>query len=116
MTPRALEPCQPLYPALCYCGNMEGHMHYSGILVTTSPRHFSECLLHLNRMEGVEVYHQEPDRCRVVVVQEGKTTRAQEAGFKRIAALPPRSRRRARIQFPRYQRNTPTLTPYAEPQ
>jgi nitrate reductase NapAB chaperone NapD len=63
-------------------------MHYSGILVTTDPRHFSDCLGDLKRLNGVEVFHQDPGKGRVVVVQETATIKSQEIGFNRMGSLP----------------------------
>lgn len=62
-------------------------MHYSGILVTTDPRHFTDCVGDLKRLSGVAVFHQDPGKGRVVVVQETTTIKAQEAGFNRMGSL-----------------------------
>ncbi len=63
-------------------------MHYSGILITVAPRYFTDCLGDLKRMNGVEVFHQDARKGRVVVVQETTTIKAQEVGFNRMGSLP----------------------------
>jgi len=62
-------------------------MHYSGILVTTDPRHFTDSVNNLKRLNGVAVFHQDAKKGRVVVVQETTTIKDQEVGFNRMGSL-----------------------------
>lgn len=63
-------------------------MHYSGILVTADPRFFADCVDSLKCLNGVEVFHQDAQKGRVVVVQETETIKSQETGFNRMGSLP----------------------------
>ena len=63
-------------------------LHYSGILVVTGPNEIDACIADLESLPGVEVYFCDPERRRIILVQETETIEAQEEGFRRIEALP----------------------------
>jgi periplasmic nitrate reductase NapD len=63
-------------------------MHYSGIVVVAKPRQLDECRRRLEALPGIEVHYCQPERGRLVVVQETADLEGQEAGLRRIQALP----------------------------
>ena len=63
-------------------------LHYSGILVVTGPNEIDDCIADLESLPGVEVHFCDPERRRIILVQETETIEAQEEGFRRIEALP----------------------------
>ncbi len=63
-------------------------MHYSGIVVVTKPLRVGDCQRALEALPGVEVHYCQPERGRLVVVQETETVEEQELGLRRIQALP----------------------------
>jgi len=63
-------------------------LHYSGILVVTGPAEVADCIADLEALPGVEVHFSDPERGRIILVQETETVKAQEEGFRRIQTLP----------------------------
>ena len=63
-------------------------MHYSGIIVVARPLAVDDCRRRLENMPGVEVHYCVPESGRLVVVQETADVESQEAGLRRIQALP----------------------------
>lgn len=63
-------------------------MHYSGILVLIDPLDLQSSMTELAELPGVEVHYCQPERGRIIVVQETETVSAQEEGLRRIQALP----------------------------
>ena len=63
-------------------------MNLSGILVLVPPEQTQSTITLLHTLPGVQVYHQDPDTGRIVVVQEAESTGAEIDGLKRIQALP----------------------------
>lgn len=63
-------------------------MNLSGILVTTDRAHTAEVIATLAALPGVAVDGCDPDRGRIVVIQEAADVHDEIAGFGRIRALP----------------------------
>jgi periplasmic nitrate reductase NapD len=63
-------------------------VNVSSIVVRVAPAHVSDCVQRLGDLPGVEVRFTDPARGRIVVTQESSTTDEQEAGLRRIQALP----------------------------
>jgi nitrate reductase NapAB chaperone NapD len=63
-------------------------MHYSGILVTVKPARFTESVHTLEQLSGIEIFHSDPEKGRIVAVQETSSLKEQETGFSRIGSLP----------------------------
>lgn len=63
-------------------------LHYAGILVVTGTNEMDDCIADLESLPGVEVHFCDPERQRIILVQETETIEAQEEGFRRIQALP----------------------------
>lgn len=63
-------------------------MHYSGILVVSDPRRADDCARGVEALPGIEVHLRYPESGRLIAVQETATAGEQEAGLRRIQALP----------------------------
>ena len=63
-------------------------MNLSGILVMVPSEQTQSTIKLLQSLPGVQVYHQDPETGRIVVVQEAESTGAEIEGLKRIQALP----------------------------
>lgn len=63
-------------------------MNLSGILVVTPPQELETTQEALNALDGVEVFHTDPQTGRMVVVQEAESVDDEVAGLQRIKALP----------------------------
>jgi nitrate reductase NapAB chaperone NapD len=63
-------------------------MHYSGILVVATPRRLDDCRRRLAARPGLEVHYCEPERDRLIVVQETADAAGQERGLRWIQSLP----------------------------
>ena len=63
-------------------------MNLSGILVTTAPARMTQVCNSLNAIAGVEVFHTDADKGRIIAVQEAETVHDEVAGLKRIKKLP----------------------------
>ena len=63
-------------------------MNMSGILVVVSPDNFAASVDDLNHMDGIDVYHSDPETGRIVVVQEAENVGAEIQGLKRLKKLP----------------------------
>lgn len=63
-------------------------MNVSSIVVRVAPAGVTEGMRRLGGLPGVEVRFTDAVRGRIVVTQESETTDEQEAGLRRIQALP----------------------------
>ena len=63
-------------------------MHYSGLIVFCEPSSTEDCVHQLNNCPGIDVYVTDNRRGRVVAVLETETVDEQEAGLRRVQALP----------------------------
>lgn len=63
-------------------------MNVSSIVVRVAPSGVAGCVQRLAAMPGVEVQFTDVDQGRIVLTQESQTTDEQEAGLRRIQALP----------------------------
>ena len=63
-------------------------MHYSAILVQTSPADHSRCLHDLENLPGAEVHYSYPETGKCVVILESASTMQQEEMFRTIQANP----------------------------
>ena len=63
-------------------------MHYSGLIVACKPSSIEDCKRSLKQCPGVDVYVSDEDSGRLVVVLETETVSEQEAGLRRVQALP----------------------------
>ena len=63
-------------------------MNVSSIVVRVAPESVADGVRRLGDLPGVEVQFTDAARGRIVVTQESKTTDEQEAGLRRIQALP----------------------------
>ena len=63
-------------------------MNVSSIVVQVAPSEFAEGVRRLEAVPGVEVQFRDAAQGRIVVTQESETTEEQEAGMRRIQALP----------------------------
>ncbi|MBK9064404.1 MAG: chaperone NapD [Acidobacteria bacterium] len=63
-------------------------MNVSSIVVRVAPSGVAGCVQRLAAMPGVEVQFTDTDAGRIVLTQESETTDEQEAGLRRIQALP----------------------------
>ena len=63
-------------------------MNISSIVVRVSPSGLAEGVRRLGALAGVEVQFTDAARGRIVVTQESESTDEQEAGLRRIQALP----------------------------
>ena len=63
-------------------------MQISGIAIAVPESEMGSCLENLRALDGVEVHHAFPEHGKIVVVQETETREQQEAGLRRIQALP----------------------------
>ncbi len=63
-------------------------MNYSGIVVALKPGAFQEGIHAINALPGVEVYHVDEPRSRVVVVQEAASVHDEVDGMKALKNLP----------------------------
>ena len=63
-------------------------MNLSGIVVAARPEHLGEVVHHLNAMPGIEVYAEDRESGRLVVVQEAVDIEQEVAGLKKIRELP----------------------------
>jgi nitrate reductase NapAB chaperone NapD len=63
-------------------------MHYSGIVIVSSPARFEESLRGLEALDGLEVHASDPKSGRIVAVQETASLEEQQAALRRIQALP----------------------------
>jgi nitrate reductase NapAB chaperone NapD len=63
-------------------------MHYSGLIVACKPSCIEACTRSLKKCPGVDVYVSDEDSGRLVVVLETETVSEQEAGLRRVQALP----------------------------
>ncbi|MEO8055116.1 MAG: chaperone NapD [Acidobacteriota bacterium] len=60
----------------------------SSIVVRVAPSGLAACVQRLGALPGVEVQFTDVDTGRIVLTQESETTDEQEAGLRRIQALP----------------------------
>jgi nitrate reductase NapD len=70
---------------------MPGHAGpkcFSGIVVTTTADRIAQVAAALNTLPGVQVHHTEPERSRLIVVQEAGTIDGEVEGMQRMRALP----------------------------
>lgn len=63
-------------------------MNVSSIVVRVAPSGLAGCVKQLAELPGVEVQFTDADQGRIVLTQESGTTDEQEAGLRRIQALP----------------------------
>ena len=63
-------------------------MNLSGIIVITTPEHLPAVCEALNKLDGVEVFHTDAAKGRIVIVQEADKVSDEIAGLKRIKKLP----------------------------
>jgi nitrate reductase NapD len=63
-------------------------VNVSSIVVRVAPAGLAGCVQRLAAMPGVEVQFTDADQGRIVLTQESETTDEQEAGLRRIQALP----------------------------
>jgi nitrate reductase NapD len=63
-------------------------MNISSVVVRVSPENVADGVRRLGDLPGVEVQFTDAARGRIVVTQESATTDEQEAGLRRIQALP----------------------------
>lgn len=63
-------------------------MNISAILVTTAPKNIKNMIQTLNKLEGVEVYHNDPDSGKIIVIQEAEIINDEVDGLKRIKKIP----------------------------
>jgi nitrate reductase NapAB chaperone NapD len=63
-------------------------LHFSGILVATSPARMANCIRELESLPGVEVHHSYPSQGRLILVQETSTLAEQEQSLRRIQDHP----------------------------
>ena len=62
-------------------------MNLSGIAVSVQPRFYDDTVSRISELPGVEVYYQDPDGARLVVVQEACNVDAEVEGLKRIKSV-----------------------------
>ena len=63
-------------------------MNVSSVVVRVTPAGAADGVRRLESLPGVEVRYMDLPRGRIVVTQETRTTDEQEAGLRRIQALP----------------------------
>ena len=63
-------------------------MHYSGILVATTPAATARVAEAVDALPALEVHYAYPDLGRLVIVQETEHLEAQEQGLRLIQQLP----------------------------
>lgn len=71
-----------------YTEQGDASMNLSGILVITQPQWLEQVSASLEALDGVEVHVKEPEKGRLIVVQEATDVHAEIDGLKRIKALP----------------------------
>ncbi len=63
-------------------------MHYSAILVLTTPNDLTPCTQELAGLSGVEVHYTHPESGRLIAVQESNSLEEQKETLQHIQSLP----------------------------
>jgi len=63
-------------------------MHFSGLLIRTTPGSIEDCERELSRCRGLQVYTTDAETGRIVAVLETDTVEEQEVGLRRAQSLP----------------------------
>jgi nitrate reductase NapD len=63
-------------------------MHYSAILILTTPNELTPCLQELADLASVEVHYEYPESGRLIAVQESNSLEEQKENLQRIQSLP----------------------------
>lgn len=70
-----------------YAGD-EVEMNVSAIYVVSQPNRLAACVEAIETVPGFSVYHKDPERPRLVAIQEAPTIEAEMEGLRRIQSLP----------------------------
>jgi len=63
-------------------------MNISAILVTTTPENTLNMIATLNQRQGIEVYHNDPETGKIIVIQEAEAIHDEVDGLKKIKKIP----------------------------
>jgi nitrate reductase NapD len=63
-------------------------MHYSAILILTTPNDLTPCTQELEDLPSVEIYYTYPESGRLIAIQESNSLEEQKENLQRIQSLP----------------------------
>ena len=63
-------------------------MHYSAIVILTTPKRLTPCLQELADLASVEVHYEYPESGRLIAIQESNSLEEQKENLRRIQSLP----------------------------